>query len=239
MHWPSCMGWVDEAKRAQWVDGTGKSVVAALEQAKAAGKIKAYGVCNMGTADLGAWRESGGSLATNQLPYNLLWRCIERAIVPACSPALVLAYSPLQQGLLSGRVSAAAEVGEGRRRTRLFRGNAHGGVAKAMHGGAGHEALLDGPAGALAALKAIAERAGLTVPELSLAWLLAQPGVGCVIAGASSPAQVRQNAAAAAVRCDAATLDAATAATAELKAAMEAEGNVVDMYAALTRIHGS
>jgi aryl-alcohol dehydrogenase-like predicted oxidoreductase len=57
-----------------------------------------------------------------QLPYNLLWRSIEYDIVPKCKAHNigVLAYSPLQQGMLTGKYMSLEDVPEGRRRTRLF-----------------------------------------------------------------------------------------------------------------------
>ena len=72
--------------------------VAALEQAKSEGRIRHYGVCNFGTEDLAQFKAAGGKPVTNQLPYNLLWRSIERKIAGACMEEGigVLCYSPLQ-----------------------------------------------------------------------------------------------------------------------------------------------
>ena len=60
-----------------------------------------------------------------QVPYSLLWRSVEYDILPLCSQNNidVLAYSPLQQGLLSGKYLKLDDVLEGRRRTRLFSSN--------------------------------------------------------------------------------------------------------------------
>ena len=53
---------------------------------------------------------------SNQLPYNLLWRAIEHGILPACESRgmAVLAYSPLQQGLLSGKYTSPTQLEPGR-----------------------------------------------------------------------------------------------------------------------------
>lgn len=74
------------------------AVVRALDDARAAGRIRHFGVCNFGTRDLAALRVAGGAPATNQICYNLLWRSCERGIVPAGSAAGVgvLCYLPLQ-----------------------------------------------------------------------------------------------------------------------------------------------
>ena len=75
---------------------------------------------------------------TNQLPYNLLYRGIESGILPASAAKGmgVLCYSPLQQGLLTGRFTKSEDVPEGRRRTRLFAGDS---TPKSRHGGPGAE----------------------------------------------------------------------------------------------------
>jgi len=59
--------------------------------------------------------QAGGRPASNQLPYNLLWRAIEFDIVPLCLKhnVAILTYSSLQQGLLTGRFKDPAAVPEG------------------------------------------------------------------------------------------------------------------------------
>lgn len=148
-----------------------------------------------------ALQQAGGfNSVTNQLPYNLLWRNIERAIVPACVKAKmgVLCYSPLQQGLLTGKVLSAAQLIPGRRRTRLFASST---VDKARHGGDGVEQELFGcgsgtsvGGGAIGRLRDLCTESGVSMVQMSVAWLLAQKGVHCVIVGASSPKQARSNA---------------------------------------------
>ena len=56
------------------------------------------------------------------MSYSLLWRAVEADIMEQCRELGlgVLAYSPLQQGLLSGRYTTLEDIPEGRRRTRLF-----------------------------------------------------------------------------------------------------------------------
>ena len=64
-------------------------------------------------------KAGGGGAVSNQLPYNLLWRAIEVGILPACE-ARGMAYSPLQQGLLSGKYTSPTQLDAGRLRTRLL-----------------------------------------------------------------------------------------------------------------------
>jgi aryl-alcohol dehydrogenase-like predicted oxidoreductase len=123
VHWPGNMGLDGNTSSA---DGERwelvKGCVAALEGAKAAGKIRHYGVCNFGTADMALFKEAGGNAVSNQLPYNLLWRSLEFGILRACQDADigVLCYSALQQGLLSGKYTSPDQLAEGRRRTRFY-----------------------------------------------------------------------------------------------------------------------
>lgn len=139
-----------------------------------------------------AWfTEAGGRSVSNQLPYNVLWRTIERGILPDCQARghSVLCYSSLQQGLLSGKYTDPTQLPSGRLRTRMF---APDRSPLSRHGSPGLEGELFGPNGALAALADVAEAAGCSMADLSTAWLLAQPGVSVVIVGASTAAQVSE-----------------------------------------------
>ena len=68
------------------------------------GKIRSLGVCNFGVDDLNEILNLG-VFSTDQLPYNLLWRPIEEEILPECKKNNIgiICYSPLAQGLLTGR----------------------------------------------------------------------------------------------------------------------------------------
>jgi myo-inositol catabolism protein IolS len=171
IHWPSRTVALDET-------------MAVLEDLRAQGKVRAIGVCNFGVRDLSdllgiAWVE------TNQLPYSLLWRAIEYEVQPQCveTGLGILCYSPLMQGLLTGKYASPDEVPKGRTRTRLFSGNRPG----ARHGEAGCEAE------AFAALEEI----GQPMAMVAITWLLHRPGVTSVIAGARRPDQIKQTAQAA------------------------------------------
>lgn len=246
IHWPANVGIVGDAAACK-AAGTWDNVlgaVAALERARAAKLARYWGVCNFGVDDAealdAALAELGSAYApvTNQVPYNLLWRQIERGILGDCvrRGTAVLCYSPLQQGLLGGRVAAATDVAEGRKRTRFYASDASD---LSRHGGPGVEATLFGADGALARLKKSADDAGVSLAALSVAWLARQTGVACVLVGASTPEQARRNAAEPAA-LDAAALKAVDAATAPLQAALAAAyGTNADQYAAESRIHGN
>eukprot|EP01065_Artemidia_motanka_P001878 TRINITY_DN10871_c0_g1_i2.p1 TRINITY_DN10871_c0_g1~~TRINITY_DN10871_c0_g1_i2.p1 ORF type:complete len:244 (+),score=46.07 TRINITY_DN10871_c0_g1_i2:372-1103(+) len=229
VHWPVNLGL--NRHHDSWPDLTG--VVAALGRAKAAKKIRHWGVCNFGTADMQRLREGGGTPVTNQLPYNLLWRGIECGIAPRCvtEGVGVLCYSPLQQGLLGGRREGPLALPGGRRRTRFFREHAD---ERSRHGGPGAEQMLFGPGGVLRRLQDIAQSEGIPLAKLATAWLLSRPGVACVVVGASTAQQARRNAKLASV--SAAALESATQATEDLKRHF---GGAVDQYARVPRVHGN
>ena len=91
--------------------------------------------------------------------------------------------------------------------------------------------------GALAQLQALASDAGVPLASLAIAWLLSRPGVACVLFGASRPEQVNRNATLPSV--PAALLAAVDEATAGVKAALLAQGGLVDQYARKSRTHGN
>lgn len=238
VHWPGNIGIVgDEAAcREAGTWDTVCSAVAALERARSDGKIRFWGVCNFGVNDMAALKAAGGASAvSNQLPYSPLWRQIEHEIIGVCDAQglAVLSYSSLQQGLLSGRVRSADDLPEGRRRTRLF---APYRSSKSRHGGPGMEEDIFAPGGALEKLHAATEVHGLSVPELTLGYLLSMKGVACVLVGASTPEQAARNAQLPTL--SAAALEDVARATDALKEGVHTlYGSCVDQYAAESRIH--
>ena len=160
----------------------------ALARLREQGKVRAIGVCNFGVQDLSEVLELG-RVETNQLPYSLLWRAIEYEIQARCvdEDIGILCYSPLAQGLLTGKFSSPNEVPEGRARIRLFSTDR----PQARHGEPGCEEEMFV---ALERIQAICDEIGQPMASVALAWLLHQPGVSSVIAGARRPDQIRQTA---------------------------------------------
>jgi myo-inositol catabolism protein IolS len=178
IHWPSRTVPLDET-------------LSALEKLREQGKVRAIGVCNFGVQDLSDLLRIGW-VETNQLPYSLLWRAIEYEIQPKCieEGMGILCYSPLIQGLLTGKFPSPDEVPEGRARTRLFSGDR----PDARHGGIGCEAEAFA---AIEDIRRISEELGEPMAKVAVAWLLHQPGVTSVIAGARKPDHIKQTAQAA------------------------------------------
>jgi aryl-alcohol dehydrogenase-like predicted oxidoreductase len=198
IHWP---------KRVVPIDET----FTALEKMVRAGKVKALGVCNFGPKDMGEFIDKH-RVETNQVAYSLLLRGPEFDLREMCLKRNIgfLCYSPLAQGLLAGKFTSADEVPAERARTRHFAGTR----PQARHGEPGFEReTFD----AIAKVNAIAQKAGVPVADLALAWLLHQPVVTSVLAGASRPDQAIRNARAVSVKLSPETLKQLDEATAIVK----------------------
>jgi myo-inositol catabolism protein IolS len=155
--------------------------IGALEQLKTEGKIRAIGVSNWMEPE---WEELGDSSRIDSLQacQSLLWRSIESHVLPLCRKAgiAVLAYSPLCQGILSGRFKALVDLsgmanGSRRDNRRLQPDN-----------------LSRLPA-IMRVLTDVATNYGRTPAQTALRWLLDQPGITAVIAGSSSVEQMEEN----------------------------------------------
>jgi len=161
------------------------------------------------------------------LAYNLVTRAIEFKIIPMCkaNDIQVICYSPLLQGLLTGRWSATSEISDYRCRTRHFNCKSS---PKSRHGEEGHEDLLWKTIGDC---KDIADKAGIALADLANAWPLHQEGVTCVIIGATKEEQVRSNAAAVNLKLDPSVVEALNAATEPLKQAMGPHADIYESVA--------
>jgi aryl-alcohol dehydrogenase-like predicted oxidoreductase len=185
IHWPSGSFKTEVVPIAETMQ--------ALNDLKQQGKIRAIGVSNFSRDQL-AEAAQYGSIDSLQPPYSLFWRGVERDTLPYCveHSISILAYSPLAQGLLSGRFAADHQFTEGdiRAKNKLFQGETYQRA----------QAALD-------QLRPIADRYQCTLAQLALAWLIAQPQTNA-IAGARQTDQAVQNAKAADVRLSAADLTA-------------------------------
>ena len=202
--------------------------LSALVQLKSEGKIRAYGVSNFGINDLSNALGTHAAISSNQLAYSLLFRAIEYEVLPLCigSELSVLTYSSLMQGLLSGRYFSADDVQPDRARTRHYSSQR----PFARHGEDGQE---QSTFEVVTAIRQLAEEIGKPMADLSLAWLLAQPGVTAVIAGARNTAQAIGIARAADMTLDNDTILRLSGLTATLK---EKLGRNPDMWQGISRM---
>jgi aryl-alcohol dehydrogenase-like predicted oxidoreductase len=132
-------------------------------------------------------------IVSNQPQYNMLWRVIEPEVVPVCQREGIgqIVFSPIAQGILTGKYQPGAPPPAGSRATD-------------EKSGAGFISrwLNDDVLTAAAGLPALAAEAGLTPAQLAVAWVLQNPTVSAAIVGATRPEQVKDNAGAAGVRLD-------------------------------------
>jgi aryl-alcohol dehydrogenase-like predicted oxidoreductase len=157
----------------------------AMNDLKQQGKIRAIGVSNFSKSQLE--EASGfGRIESLQPPYSLFWRHVEKDAMDYCvkNNVSILAYSPLAQGLLTGKFGPDHRFAKGdhRSKNRLVKPEDYRRVQQA-----------------LSRLRTIAERLGVSLAQMALAWLVAQPKT-CAIAGARKAEQVLDNAKAAEVR---------------------------------------
>jgi aryl-alcohol dehydrogenase-like predicted oxidoreductase len=174
IHWPSRQVPLEET-------------LSAIEKLKADGKIRWAGVCNFGVQDL-AEAATHVDVVSNQLAYSLLFRAIENEILPKCreTGVGVLTYSSLAQGLLTGKFHRLEDVDDERARIRLYTKERPGTVHEEQ--GCEKEANE-----ALQKISAICADLGQSMANVALAWVLKQPGITSVLAGARHPAQIAAN----------------------------------------------
>jgi myo-inositol catabolism protein IolS len=195
---------------------------ATLADLRREGKIRHAGVSNFGVEQMAEARAAGAELAANELPYNLLMRGIEPALLPACveQGIGVIGYMALMQGVLSGRVRSFDDLPPARTRLRHFSGRRPG----SRHGEPGIEAETWA---ALQAIDGIAAGIGLSVPDLALAWAMANPAIGCTVVGCRNLQQLEENVRALSITLPAEVLANLDRATAPVLAGL---GPVVDYY---------
>jgi aryl-alcohol dehydrogenase-like predicted oxidoreductase len=132
-------------------------------------------------------------IVSNQPQYSALWRVIESDVIPVCEEGGVsqIVWSPIAQGVLTGKYLPGAPLPEGSRATD-------------DQGGANMIArwLDDKVLSTVQELKPLAEGAGISMAQLAVGWVLCNPNVASAIVGASRPEQVRDNAAAKALAPD-------------------------------------
>src|SRR3954464_4609045 len=139
-------------------------------------------------------QELGIHLISNQPQFSALWRVIEAEVVPVSEELGIgqIVWSPIAQGVLTGKYKPGAELPTGSRAT-----DQTGGAD--MIGRWMRDDVLQ----AVAELEPLAKEAGLSMAALAVAWVLQNPNVSSAIIGASRPEQVADNVTAAGVTLDA------------------------------------
>lgn len=174
--------------QCHWPDGTTPidETMTELLALQKEGKIREIGVSNFTVQMMEACLEHG-DIASDQPKYNALERGIEEDLLPFCAERKigVLAYSPIAQGLLTGKVAVDREFPEGDQRR--YAG---------MFSRENRQRILD----MLEELRPIADGHGISFGQLFTAWLVAQPGMTSALVGARNETQATENARAGEVR---------------------------------------
>ncbi len=161
------------------------------------GKVLYVGVSEWRADEIAAAVRIAGQMGfdkivSNQPQYNMIWRVIESEVIPLCEKEGIgqVVWSPIAQGVLTGKYRPGAAVPAGSRAT-----DASGSTFIKGY-------LTDDILGRVQQLQPLAEEAGLTLAQLAVAWTLQNPNVAAAIVGATRPEQVRENARASGVRLD-------------------------------------
>jgi aryl-alcohol dehydrogenase-like predicted oxidoreductase len=167
IHWPDITTPVAETMEA-------------LSQLLKQGKIRAAGVCNY-PVSLMAEAERTLSLASNQVPYSMVERTIEEDVVPYCIQhnKAIIAYSPLQRGLLTGKIKPdhVFAAGDHRPSTKFF-------IPENIR-------RIDN---FLENLQDLAWEKNAFISQLVIRWTIEQPGITIALVGARDKDQAIQNA---------------------------------------------
>ena len=183
-----------------------------LEAARSHGLVRSVGVSNFSVSQMELVSQVG-KIDAHQIPHSLIWRLPEREVIPYCRRRGigVIAYGALGYGILTGkfpRQPVFKPEDDRHHGIFFFQQPAWGAIYTAVE-----------------QMKAVAQEAGRPLQQLAIRWSLAQPGLVCALAGANSPAQVEQNAAALAGEIPAWALDRLTAISDALQAHIPAEAN--------------
>jgi aryl-alcohol dehydrogenase-like predicted oxidoreductase len=182
----------------------------ALSEVVRSGKARAIGFSEWSPQNIGDALAVPGTVkfVSSQPQYSMLWRRPEARVIPLCAANGIsqIVWSPLAQGVLTGKYKPGAPVPEGSRAT-----------SETMGGFIGR--FLEPPVlDAVAKLVPLAEDAGCTLAQFALAWVLREPNVASAIVGASRPDQVTDNAKASGLVIDPALFAKAEAILAHLPA---------------------
>jgi aryl-alcohol dehydrogenase-like predicted oxidoreductase len=165
-----------------WPDGTTpvSETMEALQRLLEQGKIRAAGVCNYSVSLM---KEAGNTLplTSNQVPYSMLNRSIENEVIPYAieHQMAVIAYSPLQRGLLTGKMHPGHQFNPGDTR--------EGNIFYRDENIIRVNRFLD-------KLKPLAAEKKATLGQLVIRWTLSQPGITIALVGARNAGQAIENA---------------------------------------------
>ncbi len=165
-----------------WPDSTTpiEETFTAVEKLIKDGKIRYAGVCNYNVSQMKE-AEKYVNLTSNQVPYSMTRREIEKEMIPYCleNQKGILAYSPMDRGLLTGKMKPGQTYNEGDHRKNLWQFK---------------DENISSINQFLQKIKPIADEKDLSIGQLVLLWTLEQPGITIALVGARNEEQAVQNA---------------------------------------------
>ncbi|HEY0314451.1 MAG TPA: aldo/keto reductase family protein [Allosphingosinicella sp.] len=171
-----------------------EETMAALTRAVSSGKVRYIGFSEWPAEKIRAAVEMAGveKFVSSQPQYSLLWREPEGEVIPLCAANGIsqIVWSPLAQGVLTGKYAPGTTPPQGTRAT------------SDEMGGFMDRLMQDEVLEAVQRLKPLAAEAGLSLAQFALAWVLRDPNVASAIVGASRPEQLAENAAASGAQVD-------------------------------------
>jgi aryl-alcohol dehydrogenase-like predicted oxidoreductase len=165
------------------------------------GKALYLGVSEWTAEQIRAGHELAGQLGvqliSSQPQYSMLWRVIDKEVEPTCRELGIsqIVWSPVAQGVLTGKYLPGRPAPEGSRAT-----DDKGGANMISRW------MSDDVLGAVQKVTPVADELGLTMAQLAIAWVLQNDNVAAAIVGASRPEQVQANVKAAGVKIPAEAL---------------------------------
>ena len=159
-----------------------------LTKLKEEGKIRSIAVSNADPGQMDEYRAVGG-IDANQPHYSMLFKNIETDILPYCvkNNISILAYSPLEHGLLTGKITMETQLDESEFRS-----------GTPWYKPENRKKVID----MLGGWKSLTKKYNCTVSQLVIAWTIARPGVTHVLCGARRPGQAEENAKAGGIMLD-------------------------------------
>jgi aryl-alcohol dehydrogenase-like predicted oxidoreductase len=195
LHWP-----INATSIAHFTNDPGAAdtprvmdVFRQLEALRTEGLIRSIGLSNFGLAQMQEVAATGVRVDSNQLPYNIVSRAIEKDIAPWCVARQigVTGSVGLQQGLLTGKYARPGEVPPPQAHSRHFRQERGGKESRHFEEGAEKELFA-----ALDCVKAISAETGISCAQIALAWILQKPFMTSTLAGCRNVSQLEANLAA-------------------------------------------
>lgn len=164
-----------------WADNTTPIVetMSAVAKLIEQGKVRAAGVCNYNVSQVEEALKAV-NIVSNQVPYSMINRTIEQEVVPQATKKgmSIVPYSPLQRGLLTGKIKKGHKFGDGdtREGNRFYRPE-----------------NIDGANTLLQKIKPIADQYNVSLSQLVINWTTLQQAMDCVLVGARDEQQVKEN----------------------------------------------